>query len=214
MILTIVTITSLALAAVMSAVAWRLAAEERRRSEARVALLAGDIHGQELGAHIPVPQSHSMFETVQPRSSEFRLPPALVAGGLAICVVAAAAAVAGHTTSGSRQAPPAAAARPLELIALSQEREADHLNVHGIIRNPAGAQAAPHLTAVVLLFNQAGAFITSGRAEVNGTTLEAGGEATFTVSIPGASEASRYRVSFRSDDRVIPHVDRREGTSS
>ena len=34
-------------------------------------------------------------------------------------------------------------------------------------------------------------------------------EATFVVTVPGAGAVDRYRVSFRTDDRIVPHVDRR-----
>ncbi len=44
MLLVIITAVSIALAAVMTFVAWRVSREERRRSEARVAALAADIH--------------------------------------------------------------------------------------------------------------------------------------------------------------------------
>ena len=46
--LLIVTLTSLLLAAIMSAVAWRLAGDERRRSDARVAALSAEIHEPDL----------------------------------------------------------------------------------------------------------------------------------------------------------------------
>ena len=45
--LLVITILSLAVAAVMSVVAWRLAREERRRSEARVEALTAEIHADE-----------------------------------------------------------------------------------------------------------------------------------------------------------------------
>jgi hypothetical protein len=44
MFLLLVTLMSMLLAAIMSVVAWRIAVEERRRSEARVAALAAEIH--------------------------------------------------------------------------------------------------------------------------------------------------------------------------
>ena len=43
MFLLIVTVTSMLLAAIMSAIAWRLSGDERRRSDARVAALAAEI---------------------------------------------------------------------------------------------------------------------------------------------------------------------------
>ena len=55
--LLIITILSLAFAVAMSVVAWRLAREERRRSEARVEALAADIHetgGEERSSPVPV----------------------------------------------------------------------------------------------------------------------------------------------------------------
>ena len=45
--LLIVTVASMLLAAMMSMVAWRLARDERRRSDARVAALAAEIHQPE-----------------------------------------------------------------------------------------------------------------------------------------------------------------------
>src|SRR5471032_1228641 len=44
MLLLIVTLVSMLLAAIMSVVAWWLAVDERRRSDARVEALAADIH--------------------------------------------------------------------------------------------------------------------------------------------------------------------------
>ena len=44
MFLLIVTLSSMLLAAIMSVIAWRMAAEERRRSDARIAALAEEIH--------------------------------------------------------------------------------------------------------------------------------------------------------------------------
>ena len=41
------------------------------------------------------------------------------------------------------------------------------------------------------------------------TALAAGAEAPFVVTLPDADSVDRYRVSFRTDDRIVPHVDRR-----
>jgi hypothetical protein len=61
----------------------------------------------------------------------------------------------------------------------------------------------------VFLFNRDGAFLASGRMPVQSSTLVPGGETAFVVTVPGASDVGRYRVSFRTDDRIVPHVDRR-----
>jgi hypothetical protein len=96
---------------------------------------------------------------------------------------------------------------PLELVALGHEREARGLTVRGVIRNPAGGADVDHLIAVVLLFNGEGGYIASGRAAVGTDKLSPGGETTFVVTVAGAPDVERYRVSFRTERDVIPHVD-------
>jgi len=98
---------------------------------------------------------------------------------------------------------------PLELIALGHEREADRLTVRGVVRGSAPAGEKGPLTAVVLLFNREGGFIASGRAEVQPGATDPAGERTFVVTVPSAGDVGRYRVSFRSDDHIVPHVDKR-----
>jgi hypothetical protein len=63
---------------------------------------------------------------------------------------------------------------------------------------------------VVFVFTRDGAFVASGRAAVAAPALDPGAESTFVVSVPHANDVGRYRVSFRSGDRLVPHVDRRE----
>jgi hypothetical protein len=109
-------------------------------------------------------------------------------------------------------APPAAAtaAVPLELVALGHERDSDRLTVRGVVRNPASGAPVERLTAVVFAFNADGGFLASGRAIIESSALRPGGESTFAVTVPGVGAVGRYRVSFRTDDRVVPHVDKRE----
>jgi hypothetical protein len=137
-----------------------------------------------------------------------------------VFVVAAAAALvivlsggSGVTTHASNQAPavvvPPAAALPLELVALGHERDGDSLIVRGILRNTGSGAAVDRLTAVVFLFHRDGGFLSSGRVAVETSRLRPGGESTFVVTVSGAAAVDRYRVSFRTDDRIVPHVDRR-----
>ena len=226
-ILIVAMLVSLALAGAMSIVAWRVVHEERRRSEARVSALAADIRSSDVG--LPTSASiagatsaGSMFTFMQPVTALPRLASVVLAG---VLVVGAGAAllvalsrsgdVAAHAVSrpaaGAAEpqsiAPPAAPAPALELVALGHERRRDELTVRGIVRNPASGSPVNQLTAVVLVYNRAGGFLTTGRALVQAPTLGPGGESTFLVTIPGAADVGRYRVSFRSEDRVIPHVD-------
>jgi hypothetical protein len=97
---------------------------------------------------------------------------------------------------------------PLELIALGHEREKDRLTVRGVVRSSASASSNP-LTAVVLLFNREGSEIGSGRAEVGPAGPDPAAERRFVITVPSAGDVGRYRISFRSADHVVPHVDRR-----
>jgi hypothetical protein len=214
-------------------VAWRILREERLRSQARVAALAAEIHGEdssavEYSAHDgtgelildggPLPaQSATMF-TARPERSW--LP--LVATVTALVLAAALAASFLFVASGERPVPaksatasatttphPSPSATPLQLVALGHERDADGLTVRGVLRNPSSGTPVSHLSAVVLLFNRDGGLVGTGRAEVQSATLGPGGETTFVVTVSGASNVQRYRVSFRTQDDIVPHVDLR-----
>jgi hypothetical protein len=227
MFLLLVTVISIALAAVMGIVAWRIARDEARRSEARIAALAADIHGAgalplravasdlELRPPPVAASSGELFGGAQAQARA-RWPAVLAAG---IFVVAAAGALVvvlsggpTATTHASNQpvpAAPAAAAAPLELVALGHERGGGGLTVRGVVRNPPSGAPVDRLTAVVFLFNREGGFLTSGRVMIEPAGLRPGGESIFVVTIPGAGDVGRYRVSFRTEDRIVPHIDRR-----
>jgi hypothetical protein len=99
---------------------------------------------------------------------------------------------------------------PLELVTLDHDRRAGGLRVRGVVRNAAGTPARRNLAAVVLAFRADGGFLASGRAALSPESMPPGGEAAFEVDVPEARNVERYRVSFRTDTAVIPHVDRRE----
>ena len=233
--LALVTLFSLLLAAVMTTLAWRLAREERRRSDARVAALAAEIHGgphamsDPGGAASDLPlrvetTSADLFTSAHPPQGRSRPAAVFALGVLVVGSVTALVVVLGgrHTTAGAPGVggPPTTRsakgadvdAAPLELVALTHDLEADRFVVRGIVRNPDAGADVPHLTAVVLLFDHEGGFVGSGRAAVEVSTLAPGMETPFAVAIAGVSDVGRYRVSFRTpvpDDRVVPHVDRR-----
>jgi hypothetical protein len=259
--LLLVTVTSMVVAVVMGVIAWRIAGEEGRRSEARIAALAADIHAAPIvepvrGADAGLPRraeiglraeparlaseparvgaTHSWHDELelrpepevasstglfaaaqQPARSGSRW---AVVVGIGTLAVGTAAALAILLSAGPRSvahdngaAPVAAPAPvPLELVALGHERDGDRLTVRGVVRNPAAGAAIDGVTAVVFLFNRDGGFLASGRMPVLSSTLPPGSETTFVVTVPGASDVGRYRVSFRTDDRIVPHVDRRK----
>ena len=88
-------------------------------------------------------------------------------------------------------------------------REGATMTVTGLVRNPAAGVEARRVAAIVFAFDRAGSFLGSGRAPLDFVVLEPGGESPFVVTIPNVAGVARYRVSFRTDDGVVRHVDRR-----
>jgi hypothetical protein len=235
MTLLLVTLVSMLLAALMSIVAWHSSREERRRSEARVAALTAEIHDEPATGLAAEDEPEDLFAARQSAQGGFRFA-AVAAGGLFVCGSAAALAVVSSNASSnasgtassravhaavdrSIQTPSvsverradasSAAAVPIELVALGYERDGDRLIVRGIVRNPSSGTPLDRVTAVVLMFKDDGGFLGSGRGTVETPALGPGGETAFAVTVPGANAVGRYRVSFRSADRVVPHIDRR-----
>jgi hypothetical protein len=223
----ILTLASMILAIVTSAIALRVWSRERQRADARVAALASAIHAPspagDLRLRPDADDRAGMFAVAaQPSASGSHWGIALAAGALVVATIGAAAIVfSGESPSAATPVPAAVAgppapasttptaAVPLELSALTHEREQDQLTVRGVVRNPANGAPMDRLTAVVFLFDREGGFLSSGRASVVPGPLVPGGESTFVVSVPAAGDVARYRVSFRADERVVPHVDRR-----
>jgi hypothetical protein len=102
-----------------------------------------------------------------------------------------------------------ATARPLELVTLRHQRQGDTLVITGLVRNPPNATAITGLVAVAFAFDKQGGFLTSGRSVLDFPQLKAGEESPFSITIPQAGGVGRYRVSFRTDAGIVPHVDRR-----
>ncbi|HZR26059.1 MAG TPA: hypothetical protein VFA59_20850 [Vicinamibacterales bacterium] len=235
--LLVVTLVSMVLAVVMSAIAWRASREEKRRADLRIESLAADIQdavarGRSQQAVVglrgvpwPSPKGAALrsdlFAGHEPTSASSRSVVVVGLGLLAFATVGALAVVFsnGSTATALPAAPSSATApatvaspaTPLELVALGQERDGDRLIVRGVIQNPPRGSRIDHLVAVVFLFDRDGNFLTSGRAVIDDATLVPGGESSFTVNIPGATNVARYRVSFRTESAVVPHVDKRHG---
>jgi hypothetical protein len=233
MFLLMVTIISLLLALVMSVIAWRVGQEERRRSVARVATLAAEIHESNEPGRLaartideleirPGPEAivtlpgHGLFSNQTSTRPAFRLVAVIGIGVLLFGSAVGLAVMFGSGSGGARAVPVAAtsgirteASSSLELVALGHERDGTGLIVRGVVRKSSGLET-DQLTAIVFLFNRDGGFVASGRAPVQSDANGRAGEGTFVVTVPDANEVGRYRVSFRLDDRVVPHVDRRE----
>jgi hypothetical protein len=232
-LLLILVIVSLAAAAGFAFVAWRLQREDRQRSAARVAVLSSAIDGgkPDVAGEIPSERTpvgadlqvgllqvgplqadspRSMFDTMSGGSLKGRpmLKAAVVAVMGIVVVVAAAMGNDGGSTS-SRPALALPSSAPLELMSMRHTLDKSTLTVTGLVRNPKAGQQARRVAAVVLAFDRTGAFVASGRAPLDFVVLEPDDESPFVVTIPNIKQVARYRVSFRTDDGVVRHVDRR-----
>lgn len=122
------------------------------------------------------------------------------------------------TTAGASSAPPAAATpaagvAPLELLSLRHAQEAERLTITGLVQNPRGAAPLTRVVATAFAFGPDGTFLAGGRAPIDFTSLGAGDESPFVITVPVSGTVERYRVGFRAEDgSVIAHVDKRSDT--
>ena len=230
-----ITVVSLAVALVMSITAWRLMRDEKQRSAARIAALSAAAADEVLDEPFPeihmapartrAPWAPAPVPSEEPDTSVSHaagflgaVTEARTSGGgqrsLAIAAVLLFAILSGGLAwmmSGPEGTSPVSVGpnSPLELVSLSHARQNDTLAVSGLVRNPVSGKPVEKLLAVVFLFDRMGTFVTSSRAHVDFLKLGAGDESPFVVSLDAPATVSRYRVSFRTDDGVVPHIDRR-----
>jgi hypothetical protein len=220
--ITLVAITAVSVLVAIAAttVAWRASREQRLRSEARIAALSADLDdGPDADLSLrETPAPSTVGPLFAPRAAEAARPrfaAVVAAGALIVGTAVSMVVVFGGSTARQPAAPravenaSASEPQPLELVALTHEREDDRLTVRGVVRNPAPGSAVNGVGAVVLLYDRDGGFVASARAEIDSADLTPGREAAFAVTVP-ASDVARYRVSFRTADRVVPHVDTRK----
>jgi hypothetical protein len=245
--LVMVTLLSMGMAAALSVIVWRMLRDERQRSEARVAALAGmtarpaarrqmdpldlPIRPTAPPARIQQPIEHRIERPVAaaPVGSLFVEPAeaspwghrfAVMAGlGLVIAsgvLFALASSDSGVATKPAATVPAAqpAATAPgagLELVSMRDSRTADALTITGLVRNPQGGGTLTRVAVTAYTFDDKGAFLASGRALIDVTSLAPSDESPFVVTVPVSDAVARYRIGFRGEDgRVIAHVDRRQ----
>jgi hypothetical protein len=236
-----ITLVSLIVALVMSVATWRLIRDEKQRSAARVAALSLASRVPEradaVSTPCPVdaasltkaPWSTPKMAPASPASPAISLASGFLgatevprdSGGrqksLAFAAVALFLALSGGLAwmmSGPRGTSAAAVGpnSPLELVSLTHARQNEKLAVSGLVRNPVNGEPIERLSAVVFLFDRMGTFVASSRANVDFLKLGAGDESPFVVSLEAPATVARYRVSFRTDDGIVPHIDRRGAT--
>ena len=204
MVLLTITTLSLAAAAGFGFLSWRLGREEGDRERARIAALANAMAPSSpetpLLGGVAV---GSVFE----RTEGLRGRPVIkIAAGVAMLLIVAGGAFISSRPSGAQASK---AAAPLELMSMRYQRQGTVLTVSGLVKNPSSGVAVNDVTAVVFAFNRNGAFESSGRAPLDFSALAPGDESPFIVTVPNVSDVARYRVTFRSGDTVVRHIDRR-----
>jgi hypothetical protein len=99
----------------------------------------------------------------------------------------------------------------LELISLHDAHANGTLTITGMVRNPHSASLLTRVTVTAYTFDDKGAFLASGRALLDVTSLAPGDDSPFVVTVPVTDAVARYRIGFRGEDgRVIGHVDHRQ----
>lgn len=215
---------------VLAAVTVRLLRQERRRSDARVAMLAALAAQPAVDALIDTPMAPPvrleprtsvqgasvLFEAAPARTG---IPPAYVFGGAVVMAGAIAlgfrwALPATPTPAGETSVRVVAPASPvpLSLVSLRHEQHGGDgtLVISGVVRNPAGAAARERLFAAASLVDERGELIATARAPIDFTSLAPGDESPFVVRVPGAAGVARYRVGFRdASGAAVAHVDNR-----
>ena len=165
---------------------------------------AEPVYADQFDNEMPV-EAPTMFGEVQAD----RRPgsPLLLAAGVVVVLISIAGIYlfnrAGGTAAASRG--PA----PLELTSLAHERSGESLKISGLVHNPQAGRAYADVAAVVFTFDRQGNYLSSGRAGLDFRQLPPGEESPFSITLPSAGGVARYRVSFRTDEAVIPHMDRR-----
>lgn len=218
-VLVSITALSLILALAMGVVLFTVLREDRQRSDARVAALAAasakfDLPLARLASEALrepdriVRTSNDLFAvTSEPSPWVRRL-------GVAVAFAVVIGGI-GYMVLPARSAEPSTSATapqhfPLELLTLSHTTQPSGLTISGTIYNPSGAPPVSQVFAAAVLFGPDGNFLTSARAPLDFTTLRAGEESPFVITVPVAGVVARYRVGFRAaDGSVIAHVDRR-----
>ncbi|HEY3158975.1 MAG TPA: hypothetical protein VGJ78_08460 [Vicinamibacterales bacterium] len=207
LVLLTLTTLSLAAAAGFGTLSWRVGREERERARARIAALSTAM--APASPETPL-LSGVAVGSVFDRTTEGlrgRTVIKLAAGAVMLLLIAGVVFLSSRTADSASAA--AKAPAPLELLSMRYQRQGTTLTVSGLVKNPAGGAAVNSVTAVVFAFDRNGSFVASGRSPLDFSALAPGDESPFVVNVPNVSDVARYRVTFRSGNGVVRHIDRR-----
>jgi len=164
----------------------------------------------------PAPATASALFAEPVRSSPWGNRFAVMAG---LALVLSSVVLFAMMAAGPRAAAKGAAAAPeaahpavgLELLSLRDSRAESSLTITGMVQNPRAGALLSRVAVTAYAFDDKGAFLASGRALIDVTSLAPGDESPFVVTVPVTGTVARYRIGFRGEDgRVIAHVDKRQ----
>ena len=205
MFLVVLSITAVIVAVAAAGYAWRIASRDKLRSEARVAALAAAIDGTPDDARAPLFDRQRLGLQGRPLLK--------VGVGFAMAIgIIVLVAMSSDRRDGPADGPSSVSneesTQELELLSMRHARVGGNMTVTGLVRNRGEASPAA-IMAVVFLFDRDGGFVASGRAPLEFTGIANGDESPFQVTISDVKDVGRYKVSFRTESGIVPHVDRR-----
>jgi hypothetical protein len=135
----------------------------------------------------------------------------IVAAAVLFALAAQARRTAAPATATGKAGVATAVTPALELLSLRDAHEGSTLSITGLVHNPKDGTPLSRVAVTAFAFDEKGAFLASGRALLDVTSLAPGDDSSFVVTVPVTDGVARYRISFRSDDgRVVAHVDKRQ----
>jgi hypothetical protein len=134
---------------------------------------------------------------------------ALAFGLCAVAVLAIGSTAFAISQRTARLAQAEAAANALQMTKLDHSRVGNQLVIRGSVHNPERSSELADVVVVVYLFDRTGAYLGSNLTVLEARRLAPGAASRFELVVPNGPAIGRYRVSFRSGARTLPHTDRR-----
>jgi hypothetical protein len=189
------------LAALSGIYAWRITLTERRRSDARVAALAGAIDPY-------AGDDRPLFFERGPAGGNRSLVK-IGAGAAVVMTVVAVIAVVTNAKTPRKAVVTSVAAPTVALVQMNHQRQGDTFVIQGAVRNQSSGDV-DGLLAEATILDAAGTPIARQHAPIDLQVLRPGESSRFEVHVQGARTVDRYRVSFHGPSGVVRHIDARE----
>jgi hypothetical protein len=228
--LMMVTLLSMGMAAALSVIVWRMLRDERHRSEARVAALAGMAarpvpqRRQPAALDLPIrssaPAAPSTAASARAPMGSMFVEPAepspwghrfavmaglglVIASGILFALASSdSSGVSAKSAAGAHAPAQAAAPAAAAGLELVSLRDSRKSDSLTITGMVRNPQGATlsRVTVTAYTFDDKGSFLASGRALIDVTSLAPADESPFVVTVPVTDAVARYRIGFRGED--------------